>query len=92
VVLEDMSAQGVEELRSLGQLSLAHSALVFATFPQNEAFQALNLSSPQVLFVKSLKEGGRGGGGGGGRFILCGIVHTGGSVLFERCESAHVAR
>jgi hypothetical protein len=88
-----MSAQGVEELRSLGQISLAHSALVFATFPQNEAFQALNLSSPQVLFVKSLKEGGRGGGGGGGaRLIRSGSVHTGGSVLFERCESAHVAR
>ena len=62
VVLEDMSAQGVEELRSLGQLS--HSALVFATFPQNEAFQALNLSSPQVLFVNSLREGGRGEGWG----------------------------
>jgi hypothetical protein len=65
VVLEDMSAQGVEELRSMRELALAHSALVFATFPQNEAFQALNLSSPQVLFLNSLREGaGRGGGRG----------------------------
>ena len=48
VVLEDMSAQGVEELRGMRHRALPRSALVFATFPQADAWRALNLSSPQV--------------------------------------------
>ena len=54
VVLEDMSAQGVEELRSMRRRALARSALVFATFPQAQAWRALNLSSPQVVASASM--------------------------------------